>query len=127
MDKKKVMILSAFLLAAVLIGFWGFRTANVVKDSNNYDNFAKCVTESGAKMYGAFWCSHCNNQKKGFSSSWQYIEYVECSTPDGQGQTGECRAAGIKGYPTWEFSDGSRQEGEVPFETLSELTSCKLP
>src|SRR5690242_11019622 len=25
--------------------------------------FAQALSASGTKMYGAFWCSHCNNQK----------------------------------------------------------------
>lgn len=95
--------------------------------SENYDSFAQCITESGAKMYGAFWCPHCQNQKEDFGKSWQYVDYIECSTPDGRGQTGECRAAGIDGYPTWEFGDGSRESGELSFEFLSSKTGCMLP
>jgi len=34
---------------------------------------------------------------------------------------------GIEGYPTWEFPDGSRQSGEVPFSQLSERSGCPLP
>ena len=36
---------------------------------------------SGAKMYGAFWCSHCADQKEEFGSGAD-IPYVECF-PDG--------------------------------------------
>ncbi|NCN99003.1 hypothetical protein GW923_02360 [Candidatus Pacearchaeota archaeon] len=94
------------------------------KDSGDYDEFAQCLTDSGAKMYGAFWCSHCTNQKKMFGTSWSNINYIECSTPGGDGQTLECQQAGISGYPTWEFADSSRISGEVTIAQLSQKTGC---
>ena len=30
------------------------------------DALAQCLTAKGVKMYGAYWCSHCQNQKKAF-------------------------------------------------------------
>jgi len=39
----------------------------IVEDVTEEDSmvtFAKCLTENGAKMYGAYWCTHCENQKK---------------------------------------------------------------
>ena len=89
--------------------------------------FAECLTENGAKMYGTYWCSHCISQKKGFGSAWDSINYIECSLPGGKGQTAICERAGIEGYPTWEFADGSRMSGEVPHETLAEKTGCVSP
>lgn len=71
----------------------------------NYDNFAKCLTEKGVKMYGAYWCSHCQNQKKAFGDSFKYVTYIECADPNSQGQLEVCTKAGITGYPTWEFSE----------------------
>lgn len=91
------------------------------------DSFASCINDSGATFYGAFWCPHCQNQKALFGSSARLLPYVECSTPDGSGQLQICNDAGISGYPTWEFADGSRENGEVSIERLSELTSCSLP
>jgi|SRR3989338_3079342 len=91
-----------------------------------YDTFAKCLTERNATMFGAFWCSHCQAQKKSFGSSWQYVNYVECSTPDGQSQTEYCALEKITGYPTWQFVDSSRLSGEVSFDILAEKTGCVL-
>src|ERR1700756_4791741 len=45
---------------------------------NRYDDFARCISAKGAKMYGAFWCPHCEEQKEQFGSSFQYVNYVEC-------------------------------------------------
>jgi len=73
----------------------------------NYDALAKCLTDKGVKMYGAYWCPHCQNQKKAFGDSFQYINYIECA--DGQnGQTQICKDNGITGYPTWEFPGTAR-------------------
>jgi len=90
-----------------------------------HDQLAQCLTDKGAKMYGAYWCSHCLSQKKMFGQSFSKINYIECSLPDGKTQTQECQEAGIKGYPTWEFGDGSRLEGEVSLDKLTEKSGCK--
>jgi hypothetical protein len=88
------------------------------------DAFAQCVGASGAKMYGAYWCPHCNDQKHMFGNSWRFIEYVECSLPDDKGQTDACITAGIRSYPTWEFKDGTRSVGALSFEELAQKTNC---
>ena len=92
-----------------------------------YDQFAQCLQEKGAKFYGAFWCPHCQAQKKMFGTSAKYLPYVECSTADGNGQTQVCIDNKVASYPTWEFTDGSRLTGEIPLTTLAEKTSCVLP
>lgn len=94
--------------------------------SEAVDAFAKCLTDSGAKFYGASWCSHCRNQKKLFGDS-KNLPYVECATSDGNGQAQFCADAKIEGYPTWVFADGSRESGELSFEMLSQKTNCQLP
>ena len=91
-----------------------------------YDNFAQCLTDNGVKMYGAYWCPHCANQKELFGDSFDYVDYIECSLPNKGGQTEVCKQAGIKAYPTWEFQDDTRIEGELSLEQLSQKTNCKL-
>ena len=93
---------------------------------SKYDKFAKCLSDNGVKMYGAYWCPHCNNQKQLFGDSFNYINYIECSLPNRAGQTQVCIDAGIKAYPTWEFINGKRIEGELSFEQLSQNSNCKL-
>ena len=92
-----------------------------------YDALATCLKDKGAVFYGAFWCTHCQTQKKLFGSSEKLLPYVECSTSDGQGQTQICKDKKIEGYPTWIFADGSILSGEIPLATLAEKTSCILP
>ncbi|OHA90487.1 MAG: hypothetical protein A2832_02240, partial [Candidatus Zambryskibacteria bacterium RIFCSPHIGHO2_01_FULL_44_22b] len=91
------------------------------------DTFANCIKDSDAIFYGAFWCSHCQNQKAMFGSSSKLLPYIECSTPDGKNQLPVCKEAGVTGYPTWTFANGTREGGEVSLQRLSELTSCPLP
>lgn len=91
------------------------------------DGFAQCITDSGAKFYGAFWCPHCQNQKALFGRSAKLLPYIECSTPDGREQLPVCRDANVTGYPLWEFKNGERVPGEVPLEVLAEKTQCALP
>jgi thiol-disulfide isomerase/thioredoxin len=92
-----------------------------------YDTFATCLKDKGAVFYGAFWCPHCQAQKKLFGSSQRLLPYVECSTANGQAQTQICLDAKVSSYPTWEFADGSRLNGEISLEQLAEKTSCELP
>jgi hypothetical protein len=95
--------------------------------TDKYNAFADCLTDEGAKMFGAYWCPHCQEQKKEFSNSWNRVDYIECSLPNRGGQTELCNRAGIQGYPTWEFADGSRESGRLSMEKLSQKTGCDLP
>lgn len=110
------------VLFAGIIAFLAYSRSS----PGNYDSFAQCLTDSGAKMYGAFWCPHCSDQKKAFGNSWQYVTYVECSNAD-RSQNEICNAAGIKGYPTWQFGNGQRGEGFLSFQQLSTYSGCPLP
>lgn len=122
-----VFILIALVVLGGVIWFLG-RPASVPTGPGQYDQFATCLTNKGAKFYGAWWCPHCKNQKALFGSSAQYLPYIECAAPgDTSGQLPVCKDAKIDGYPTWVFADGSREAGEVSFERLAEKTGCELP
>jgi hypothetical protein len=114
-----VLIVAAFALAYYL----GHRY------SHRYDTFAKCLTAHGVKMYGAYWCPHCAEQKEKFGSSFEFVPYVECGVPGNSNQaTQECKDAGIKKFPTWQFPPtGERVERVFPLEELSDRTGCALP
>jgi len=95
--------------------------------SGKLDAFASCISDSGATFFGTFWCSYCQKQKTMFGVSAKLLPYKECSTPDGEERLPVCTEAGIEGYPTWVFADGTRESGLISLERLSELTSCDLP
>jgi hypothetical protein len=116
-----------FMALVVLIvggtgAYFGFRP----EKPGELDSFAQCIKSSGAEFYGAFWCAHCQEQKKDFGSSKKYLPYVECANPDNS-QTQICIDKKITGYPTWIFADGTSLPGRLPFETLAEKTQCMLP
>ena len=84
---------------------------------------SKALQAAGAKMYGAFWCSHCAEQKLTFGQeAMATFPYVECF-PDGwqKGSKGNpaCNAAGVKAFPTWVIK-GQTIEGEQTFEQLEQ-------
>ena len=77
-------------------------------------------------MFGAYWCSHCQQQKKLFGSAWDQVDYIECSLPGGQAQTEVCIQAKIQSYPTWEFAPNDRLTGKLSLEQLSAKSGCPL-
>lgn len=113
-----VLIVAAF--AAVI--YLGLR-----KRGSRLDAFAKCLAAKQVKMYGAYWCPHCAEQKEMFESSFQYVPYVECGVPGSRDEAPLCKDAGIKHFPTWQFTDGERQEGTQSLQTLVTKTGCSLP
>ena len=128
MNQKKIFFIVIGILILGVIG--SVLMSNSKKSTipnGKYDAFATCLKAKGASFYGAFWCPHCKSTKALFGSSVNLLPYVECSTPDGNGQLQICKDNKIDGYPTWVFADGSRLTGEVPLETLAQKTSCILP
>lgn len=130
MKMKYIYIALGVLLVVGMIMLKIYNTGGTQSTKNTpstpIDVFAQCLTDAGAKFYGAYWCPHCQAQKKLFNDS-KFLPYVECSTPNGQAQTKICIDAKITGYPTWEFKDGSRLDGEQTFESLAGKTNCSLP
>lgn len=114
--------LIGLLIVGGLGGSWYVKTL-----PGKYDDLARCLTEKGAKFYGAFWCPHCQTQKKWFGNSEKLLPYIECSQPNGKDRTQICIDQKIESYPTWEFADGSRITGEKRPEELAEKTGCALP
>ncbi len=90
------------------------------------DGLAQCLKDKGVTFYGAFWCPHCQAEKAAFGRSARLLPYVECSTPDTQGQTQICIDKKVTGYPTWVFPDGTRQEGEMTPQELADKAGCTL-
>ncbi len=124
--KRAKSLIVWIILGVVVVGIAVFAVRSS-RTPGKYDAFARCLNDKGATFYGAFWCPHCQNQKAMFGKSAGLLPYVECSTPDGNGQTQVCQEKKISGYPTWEFKDGSRESGETSVQTLSEKTNCPLP
>lgn len=118
MNRTTAMI----VMAVAVLGTAAFALFRQPERASALDGFAQCLTQKGAVMYGAYWCSHCQNEKRAFGDSFMYITYVEC-TEDPKA----CTDAGVKGYPTWKFPDGRTLEGEQGILGLSKATGCALP
>jgi len=105
--RKRVIlatVIGVFLIIASLIAY-------SLLSPGKYDDFAKCLTEKGAVMYGEDWCKYTNAQKGMFGKSFKYINY--------QVKTG------LKLRPTWVI-DGQTYETVQSFERLAALTGCKI-
>ena len=117
-------------VAVIIIAFFGFviyQRAFAPESAHAFDTLAQCLTDKDVKMYGAEWCHNCKKQKEAFGNSYKKLNYIECPLPSGmQGQTQECDEAGIDGYPTWTFPDGTRLKGYQTLKALADKVDCPL-
>ncbi|KAL2241141.1 UNVERIFIED_CONTAM: Thiol-disulfide oxidoreductase LTO1 [Sesamum indicum] len=99
-------------------------------------SLAKHLRSIGAKLYGAFWCSHCVDQKQMFGrEAAKLLDYVECY-PDGVREGTQmakaCFDVELKGFPTWEINGQAISlpsqvvSGEKHFPELARLSGFKL-
>jgi uncharacterized membrane protein/glutaredoxin len=68
-------------------------------------DLAKHLKATGAKMYGAFWCPHCFEQKQLLGKkAVEEMTYIECAAEGENPQPDVCTAAKIQSFPTWEIN-----------------------
>ncbi len=116
--------IAMLLLIALCLGVVFFANTG----SRDLAPFAQCLKDKGAIFYGAFWCPHCQKTKALFGAAASKLPYVECSTPNGQGQTQVCKDKGIQGYPTWTFANSTTTlTGEHTLQELAAASGCPLP
>lgn len=92
-------------------------------------SLANHLRSIGAKMYGAFWCSHCLEQKQKFGQeAAKLLDYVECF-PDGYRKGTKmikaCTDAGIDGFPMWQIN-GQVLSGEQELSALAEASDFQF-
>lgn len=93
-------------------------TTNSSEDSLR---IARKLQSKGAKMYGAYWCAHCYDQKQRFGKkAFGMLDYIECDKYGVNTQNGLCIKKRIPGYPTWEIS-GELFPGEIDILELERL------
>lgn len=114
-------------IAVVVVLFAGAFGAGRYYKGHKYDSFAKCLGSKQAKMYGLYWCPHCADQKRMFGTSFEYVPYVECAIRGSKEMAPECKAAGVKLFPSWQFGAEPPKEGVQSLEELSQKTGCSLP
>jgi hypothetical protein len=116
---RAVVIL--IVCAAAYFAYWHWET-------HRYDAFAQCVASKQARMYGLYWCPHCAEQKEKFGASFRYIPYQECAVKGSPHElTPECKAAGVKLFPSWQFGNNPPKEGVLSLQELGDKTGCSLP
>ena len=120
--KQKALLTWGFLIVAIFSGVAFMQMAQ----EKDLAPIAKCITESGAKFYGAYWCPHCADQKAMFGAAVKFLPYIECASPTGDGQNPVCTSAGVESYPTWIFADGELITGTIPIDVLAVKAGCSV-
>jgi hypothetical protein len=115
------------IYGAIVILLAGAYYAGWNHKNHKYDAFAQCLVTKQAKMYGLYWCPHCLEQKELFGQSFHYVPYVECAIKGSSELAPECKVAGVKLFPSWQFGMDPPKEGIQSMERLSEKTGCSLP
>jgi hypothetical protein len=123
-DRKKSNALTYGVIIVLLAA--AYLAGRYYRD-HKYDNFAKCLAARNAKMYGLYWCPHCADQKAEFGASFHYVPYVECAIKGSHELAPECKAAGVKLFPSWQFGANPPKEGVLSLEEISQKSGCSLP
>jgi uncharacterized membrane protein len=97
---------------------------------------AQHLSAIGAKMYSAYWCPHCHDQKQRFGQeAFAYINYVECTEDGYNSQVELCQQIAPEiqaatgrdfGFPTWEIN-GRYLVGAQPLEQLANVSGYQGP
>ena len=120
MNPKLRLLVTLLVGGGLILGLWFF--AQTISSLTGYsigadrfDDFAKCLTEKGAVMYGAMdWCKFTQAQKAMFGKSFRHIDYREFNEIEG-----------IKITPTWVIN-GKWHENTQSLDKLSALSGCKI-
>ncbi|MEA5488943.1 MULTISPECIES: protein disulfide isomerase family protein [Pseudanabaena] len=93
--------------------------------SANKIALAKHLRKIGAKLYTAYWCPHCHNQKQRFGKeAVKHLEVIECDRRGVKPQTQLCRDKKIRAYPTWEIN-GKLYPGNHSLESIANFSQYR--
>lgn len=88
---------------------------------------AQHLQDIDAKMYSAYWCPHCQQQREAFGQeAFTYVNSIECAEDGQDAQPQLCRDAGVRGFPSWEIN-GELYSGARPLSQLAELSGYTGP
>ncbi len=141
-ESREPMIYRGFIIAlTVLIG--GLIWSNNVDPSNAIDvsknsekvspaittssspqkvKFAKFLSDNNFKMYSAYWCPHCHDQKQLFGKkAVKELTVVECAQDGKDNQYKLCKEKQIEGFPSWEIN-GKIYSGVKDLNDLAIMT-----
>ncbi|MBW4519814.1 MAG: hypothetical protein KME16_08970 [Scytolyngbya sp. HA4215-MV1] len=89
-------------------------------------SLAQHLRDTGAVMYGAYWCPYCARQKEAFKDAVSLLPYVECDPAGQHAQPQLCADKRIRGFPTWEI-EGKLYGGERSLQELADMTHYQAP
>ena len=113
--KKNKIFMYSGIAAVILLAIASIPVYSYYFTPGPFDDFAKCLKENGAVMYGADFCQYTKGQRAMFGKSMKHINYQEFT----EGED-------ITVTPTW-IIKGERIENAQSFEALAKLTGCKAP
>tara|TARA_Y100001970_G_C14258015_1_gene877055 strand:+ start:2558 stop:3499 length:942 start_codon:yes stop_codon:yes gene_type:complete len=89
------------------------------KSSEENITLAKYLSKKGIKMYSAYWCPHCHDQKEIFGNeAVKELTIIECAEDGFNNNHKLCTSKGITGYPSWEING----KIEMGIQSLKELS-----
>jgi len=116
------------LVVVVLIVLAAFLVFRHESKPSIYEDFAQCITDSGAIFYGAATCPVCTRQKQLFGKAQSLLPYIECSQQYGdQESIAQCQEAGVDATPYWVFPEVEEPEDFMTLNELAIATGCGLP
>ncbi len=84
--------------------------------------FAKFLSGNNIKMFSAYWCPHCHDQKQLFGKkAVKELTIVECAQDGKNNQHKLCREKQIEGFPSWEIN-GEIYSGVKDLNDLAIMT-----
>jgi len=90
-------------------------------------SLAEHLDKIGAKMYGAWWCPHCFDQKQLFGkAAFQKLPYVECAPEGINPNPDACIKAKVESFPTWVIN-GKTYSGTTELKQLAKYSGYQGP
>jgi glutaredoxin len=83
------------------------------------------LAANDVKFYGAYWCSHCQEQKSLFgAAAAAKLPYIECAADGENSQRQLCKDKDIKYFPTWVIG-GKYFTGTKDLKEIAKLAGYK--
>jgi uncharacterized membrane protein/glutaredoxin len=123
-DSGQLIFTGLIVGAVVVVGTAGLYSTQSKLSAQNQTFAGRLVQHlkaSNVKMYGAYWCPHCRDQKALFGDVVKQVPYIECDPKGENPQTKLCQDKKIKSFPTWEV-DNKLVEGQKSLDELATLT-----
>ena len=88
---------------------------------------AEHLSSVGARVFTAYWCPHCHDQKEAFGKeAAAKLQVIECAEDGANSQAQLCKQQGVQGYPSWQIK-GVVDSGVKPLKTLADLSGYTGP